>query len=423
MAKNIDSILKEVLERVEPTKEELRDIDNLLKDFLEKIRKNIKSQRINAEIFIGGSFAKSTVIRKDCYDVDVFIRFDKKHKNISNLAKKILKNVKNVSVIHGSRDYFRIKVSKDFFFEVIPVRKIKNPRKAENITDLSYSHVKYIKRKIKSEKILDDIRLAKAFCYGNNCYGAESYVNGFSGYALELLIYHYGGFLKFLRAMTRIKEQKVIDIEKHHKSKQRILMDINAAKIQSPIVLIDPTYKQRNALAALSDETFKRFQKACRNFLKNPTIKAFEIEKINFEKVGKDAKRKGYEFILLEARTKKQEGDIAGSKLLKFYRHLGHEIEKYFKIKSRGFEYSGKKSAKYFFTVKKKPELLIKGPLESQKEHVKKFKKKYKKVFTKKGKIYSRKKLNFTLKKFLNDWKKKHAQKIKDMTISGLQVF
>ena len=423
MTKNINSILKEVLEKVEPSKEELKDIENLLEDFIKKLRKNIKTQKINAEIFIGGSFAKSTVIRKDCYDIDIFIRFDKKFKNISDLAKKILRNVKNVSLIHGSRDYFRIKASKDLFFEVIPVRKIKNPRKAENITDLSYSHVRYIKRKIKSEKILDDIRLAKAFCYGNNCYGAESYVNGFSGYALELLIYHYNGFLKFLRAMTKIKEKEVIDIEKYYKSKQQVLIDINAAKIQSPIVLIDPTYKQRTTLAALSDETFRKFQKTCRNFLKNPVIKAFEIEKIDLEKVRKNAKRKEYEFVLVEAKTKKQEGDIAGSKLLKFYRHLGNEIEKYFKIKSRGFEYNGKKSAKYFFTVKRKPELLIRGPLESQKEHVKKFKKKYKKVFTKRGKIYSRKKLNFTLKKFLNDWKKKHKQKIKDMAISGLRVF
>jgi tRNA nucleotidyltransferase (CCA-adding enzyme) len=283
--------------------------------------------------------------------------------------------------------------------------------------------VKYIKRKIKSKKILDDIRLAKAFCYGNDCYGAESYVNGFSGYALELLVYHYGGFLKFLRAMTKIKEQKVIDIEKLHKGKQQILMDINAAKLDSPIVLIDPTYKQRNALAALSDSTFKKFQKACRNFLKNPMMKAFEIEKIDFEKVKKDARKRMYEFILLEARTKKQEGVIAGSKLLKFYRHLGNEIEKYFEIKSRGFEYSGKKSAKYFFTVKKKPELLIRGPLESQKEHVKKFKKKYKKTFIKNSKLYTKQKLKFTLKKFLEDWKKKHTRKIKDMAITGLRVF
>ncbi len=422
MTKNMNSILKEVLERVEPSKEELQNIENSLKNFIEKIRKKIKVQKINAEIFVGGSFAKDTVIRKDKYDIDIFLRFDKKHKNISDLTKKILRNRKNVSLIRGSRDYFRIKTSKDLFFEIIPVKKIKTPKEAENITDLSYSHVRYIKRKIKSKKILDDIRLAKAFCYGNDCYGAESYINGFSGYALELLIYYYKSFLKFLRAMTKIKEQEIIDIEKLHKGKRQILMDINAAKLDSPIVLIDPTYKQRNALAALSEATFRKFQKACRNFLKNPTMKAFEIEKIDFEKVKRDAKRKGYEFILLEARTKKQEGVIAGSKLLKFYNHLSHEIKRYFEIKNKGFEYNGRKSAKYFFTVKRKPELLITGPLVSQKEHMKKFRKKYKKTFVKNKRLYARQKLRFALKRFLQNWKKKHARKIKDMAISGLRV-
>lgn len=422
MTKNLNSILKEVLGRIKPSKEELRDIENSLKAFIIQVQKNMKSQKIKAEIFVGGSFAKDTMIKKDSYDIDIFIRFDKKHKDISELTKKLLKNMKNVSQIHGSRDYFRIKSPKGLFLEVVPVKKINNPKDAENITDFSYSHVKYIKKKVKSKKILDDIRLAKAFCYGNNCYGAESYVSGFSGYGLELLIYHYKGFLQFLRAMTKIKGQEVIDIEKHHKTKQHVLMDINAAKLDSPIVLIDPTYKQRNALAALSNKTFRKFQKSCEKFLKNPTIKAFEIEKINFEKIKANAKKKGYEFVLLESKTTKQEGAIAGSKLLKFYNHLSHEIKKYFDIKDRGFEYNGKKSAKYYFVVKKKPELLISGPLQSQKEHVKKFKKKYKKTFIKNKRLYTKQKPKFALKKFLEDWKKKHAQKIKDMAISSFGV-
>lgn len=420
--KNVSSVLKEVLKKVEPPKEELKDIDKFLEDFLKKLKKNMKKQGINAEIFIGGSFAKKTVIKKDKYDIDIFIRFDKKHKNISDLTKKLLKGVKNTLLIHGSRDYFRVKINPVFFIEVVPVKKISMPKQAENITDLSYSHVTYIKKKVKSGKLLDDIRLAKAFCYGNNCYGAESYINGFSGYALELLVYHYGGFLKFLRAMTKIKGQEIIDIEKHHKTKSHVLIDINAAKLASPIILIDPTYPQRNALAALSQETFRKFQKACADFLKNPMIKAFEIEQIDFEKAGKDARRKGYEFILLEAKTKKQEGDIAGSKLYKFYRHLAKEIDKYFEIKAKGFDYNGKKSAKYFFTVKRKKEIIIYGPHLDQKQHVDRFREKHKHTHIKNRRIYTKHKISFTLKRFLLAWKKRHRDKIKDMTISGLRV-
>ena len=64
-----DSIFKEVLEKIEPPKETIKFIDNSLKDFLKKINKKIKFSKVDAEVFIGGSFAKKTVIKKDYYDV------------------------------------------------------------------------------------------------------------------------------------------------------------------------------------------------------------------------------------------------------------------------------------------------------------------------------------------------------------------
>ena len=422
--RNINSILKKVLERIEPSEKELKFIDNSLETFLEKLRKNVKKSGLSLDVFVGGSFAKGTMIKRNFYDIDIFVRFEKRYKNdeLSRLTKKLLKGFKKVVVVHGSRDYFRIKISKWLIFEIVPVRKIKNFGEAENITDLSYSHVNYIRRKVKNRKILDEIRLAKAFCYANNCYGAESYINGFSGYALELLVYKYKSFLGFIKAMSKIKDKEVIDIEKHYKNKNQVLMDINASKLQSPIILIDPTFKQRNALAALSEETFKKFQKDCGKFLSNPNVRAFKIKEIEIEKIKKYAKGKKYEFVLLEARTSKQEGDVAGSKLLKFYKHMGSGIEKFFDIKDKGFSYNGKKSAIYFFVVKKKKELLIKGPLISQKEHVKKFKKKYKKVNIKGGKLYAKIKITHNLKKFLSNWKIKNKRRIKDMYIVGLRL-
>ena len=294
-------LMKEVLKKVEPSKEDLELIENSLKDFLEKFEKRLKALKINAEIFIGGSFAKKTVIKKDKYDVDVFVRFNKSYDNkrISDILEKALKGFKNIIKVHGSRDYFRLKISPTFFIELIPVKKIKSLKEAENITDLSYFHVKYINKKIgsvtksqassakksvkrKSPKILDEIRIAKAFCYANNCYGAESYIQGFSGYSLELLIYYYKSFVKFAKAVVKMSdEKKVIDIEKHFRNKRITLMDLNSAKLNSPIILVDPTYKQRNALAALSDETFEKFKSACKKFLKNPSLKSFEIKKTN----------------------------------------------------------------------------------------------------------------------------------------------
>ena len=422
MKQKVNSILKEVLEKVEPPKEELNIIKNSLKEFLEKFEKKLKILKIDAEIFVGGSFAKNTLIKKNYYDVDIFIRFDKKYKDdeISKLTNKILKGFVNVSIVHGSRDYFRIKISPSFSIEVIPVLKIKNPRESKNITDLSYSHVNYIKRKL-TKKLLDEIRLAKAFCYANHCYGAESYINGFSGYALELLGYYYKSFLKFIKAISKMENKIILDIEKHYKNKQEILMDLNSSKLKSPIILIDPTYKQRNALAALSEETLEKFKKACKKFLKNPSIKSFEIEKTDLEKIKQNAKKKKYEFILLEAETDRQEGDIAGTKLLKFYNHLNNETGKFFEVKNKGFNYNGKKSARYFFVVKNKKEILIKGPGVEDKKNIKAFKKKHRHTFIKSKRICAKEEIKFNIEKFVDNWKVKNKTRIREMGIKELR--
>ena len=264
MKSNISSVLKSVLEEIKPNEEELKEINDSLKKFLDGIEKNRKKLKINAEVFVGGSYAKGTLIKKNFYDIDIFIRFEKKHleENLSDLTEKMLSGTQKER-IHGSRDYFKVKAGENLFFEIIPVKKIKKQKEEDNVTDLSYFHVSYVKKKLKG-KMLDEVRLAKAFCHANGCYGAESYIKGFSGYALELLVYHYGSFLAFVKAMASVKpgNKILIDTEKQYKKKTDIMMDINSAKLISPVVLIDPTYKQRNVVAALSEETFKKFQKA-----------------------------------------------------------------------------------------------------------------------------------------------------------------
>jgi len=315
MGKKINLIFEKVLEKSKPSSSELKEINKSLENFKKKFKERLKSRKIDAEIFIGGSFAKKTMVKKGTYDIDIFLRFDKKYDSneISNLAYQSLRGIKKLSVIHGSRDYFRIQSGRKLFFEIVPVIKINlhQKEKAENITDLSYAHVNYIRKKIKAKKYFDEITLAKVFCHANNCYGAESYIKGFSGYSLELLVYYYKSFLKFIRAVSKLKagEKLVIDIEKNFRNKQEILMNLNASKLSSPIILIDPTCKQRNALAALSEETFEAFRENCRKFLKNPTEKAFEIKKFDFEKIKTGALNKGFDFILLMAKNAKAKGD------------------------------------------------------------------------------------------------------------------
>lgn len=423
----VNSVLKEVVEDISLDKSEIKRIGGFQRDFIGKLEKEIKKSKIDADVFLGGSFAKDTMIKKDVYDVDIFLRFGKKHikNNISDITSNLLKKFKGLKIkrVHGSRDYFRIKISNNLLFEIVPVKKIRKPSEAENITDLSFSHVKYIKGKIKKSKVSDQIKLAKVFCHANKCYGAESYIRGFSGYALELLIYRYGSFSNFIKAMIKIKDEKlVIDIEKFYKSRERVLLDINESKLQSPVILVDPTYKTRNVLAALSDETFRNFQKACKKFLKKPAKNFFERREIDFNKIKRNAERNKNEFIVLEAKTNKQEGDIAGSKLRKFYNQIESEISEYFEIKKKGFEYNQNKTANYYFVVENRGQIIIEGPRKKQKEHVKRFKKKHKRTFSKKGHIYSKKKVDFTINEFVKNWKLRSWKKLKEMSILNLST-
>lgn len=419
MAK-FNSIAKEILEEKTPRKTEMKKIDSEVKSFISELKEKAKNQKIRAEIFVGGSYAKGTMIKKDKYDIDIFLRYDKNEQNISEKTEKLLKIFSNVERIHGSRDYFRIKTGEDLILEIVPVKKTKNVKNAENITDLSYFHVKYINKNVKSQKTLDEIKLAKIFCYANNCYGAESYINGFSGYSLELLIYYYKSFMKFVRAMTKVKDKLIIDIEKHHKTKKNVLMDLNSAKLHSPIILIDPTFKSRNAAAALSNETFKKFQKACAEFLKKQNKEAFELKKTDLEKIKKDAEKNNFEFVLLEADTDKQSGDIAGSKLLKFYRHLDKEISEFFELKDKGFNYNKAQSARYYFVAKSKEKIILEGPRVDDKDNVINFRKKHNDIFTREGRIYARENVEGNAKEFFERWIKKHKNKIKEMSVTRL---
>lgn len=416
----VEKILKKQIIEIKPPEEILDKIEYVYKKFSKNLREKIKKKKINAEVFLGGSLAKSTIVKKDYYDIDIFVRFDKKYgdKKISNLLGKILGS--NAKKIHGSRDYYQTKEEK-VLIEIIPVLKIKKPEDAENVTDLSYFHVNYLISKIKKNKnLIDEILLAKNFTYAQNVYGAESYINGFSGYALELLITRYKNFLNFIKEISKIniKKKLIIDINKFYKNEDQILTELNKAKKQSPIILIDPTFKERNALSGLSKETLFKFQKSCKSFLKNPS-KNFFIKK----EVSEDFKRYKNAIILI-VETKKQAGDIAGTKSKKFFNFIEYKIKKEFEIRKSGFDYSEEENKSYFyFVLDKKKNEVIKGPPITSVYNLAKFKKVHPNASIKNGSSYSKVTHNLTFSKWFEKFLKEDKKIISDMGIKKISIF
>src|SRR3989344_5883326 len=241
-------------------------------------------------------------LNKITTDIDIYVKFDynkfkDKSDKISLILEKHLKKIfKKIDLLHGSRDYFQIKQN-NFTFEIVPILDIKNSSQAKNITDVSQLHVNYVK---KFPKLADEIRLAKQFCRANNCYGAESYIQGFSGYVLELLVIHYKSFLNLIKAASKYREKTLIGNKKQ-------IENLNISKKHSPIIIIDPTQKDRNASAALSKEKYSLFIQSSKNFLKNPSKTFFE-EKFSLEKKPNS--------IIIEITPEKGKKDVIGARLL-----------------------------------------------------------------------------------------------------------
>ncbi len=395
---NIKNILDKELKLIKVSENELLKLKNISSEIIELLKQN----GLNA--FIGGSLAKGTLIKKTAIsdnniatqDVDIFVVFESS-KDVERLE-KILPKIKfsgNLKKIHGSRDYFHIDFE-DVILEIIPVVKNSNPEHAENVTDVSLGHVKYILKEIsKNKKISDEIKLAKAFCNAQRCYGAEGYIRGFSGYSLEILVIYFGSFIKFLK---EIRKRRIIDPMKYYKNKQEILRELNSSKLQSPIIVVDPTYKLRNTCAGLGSKTFDRFLESSNKFLKNPNLEFFKKKDIEIEKIKRFALKRNAEFIEVSIETDRQEGDIAGTKMKKLFAFFIKELKRNEqKILVDEFEYIGKgQRAKGYLAILKKNKIAIRGPPINMIKTATTFKKTkgIKNVFEKKGFLWWEKEIS-----------------------------
>ncbi len=372
---NLKALLKEMLTEITPSKEERAETLRRVNDFLKKLNQFLKKNKLTAQAMLGGSYAKDTWLKGD-YDVDVFVRFALKHKNenLSNLLAKALKPWKPERV-HGSRDYFWVK-EKQFRFEIIPVLAIKKASDAQNVTDFSPLHVEWVNKNGKKYK--DNIRLFKKFCKAQGVYGAESYIRGFSGHVVDILVIYFKGFLPLLKATAGWKPKTIIDY--YHWYDKKALFVLNRSKIQGPLIIIDPVQKERNAAAALSQDKYEGLIAAAQQFFKKPSRESFIETEVD---LGKLAKR-GH-LVLVCARVPKGKEDVVGTKVLHVFDYLKRYLDD-FGIVVAGWRWNKGPEAECWYVVKRQelPATMIRlGPPLELTHSVQQFKKAHKKTFVK----------------------------------------
>ncbi len=393
----INEIFEKAIENIKPEQEEFAEADETIAEINALLKKN----NIKAECMAGGSYAKGTILKND-FDIDLFVRFDYsyKDKDISGLLKKALEPLKPIS-IHGSRDYFQLRRKKkqqNLLFEIIPVLKIDDYRQAINVTDMSPLHVGYAKKHFEQKpELADQVRLAKQFCKSAGIYGAESYINGFSGHVVDMLIIYYGSFEQLLMQAAVWGSRVIIDIENHLKNP---LEQLNKAKTQSPLIIVDPVQPDRNAAAAVSREKFDILKNKARGFLRSPSQEFFVIKKIDVKTVKAKAKAGKDWLMMLKVKPLGGNEDVVGTKVLKCFEHIENNLKKNdFKIIESGWEFEPDESLLYFIIKKEKlsDKITLYGPPVREKTDAERFKLKHKKVNAKNNRLYAEEKRKYLI--------------------------
>ncbi|MBN1159857.1 MAG: CCA tRNA nucleotidyltransferase [Candidatus Diapherotrites archaeon] len=311
---NYNKILNKVLAEIKPTHKEVEEQQKVADEVIRKI-KAMKGKPV--DVIMVGSAARGSDLKGD-KDLDIFILFpltcDEK-----DLEKEGLKIGKEIAKGHkferkfASHPYVKTEIN-GFDIDIVPAFKIKNIKDFKSAVDRSPLHQEFIKNNRKPGEG-NQVRLLKKFCKSLDIYGAEMGTWGFPGYLCELLVMQYGSFIDTLKMAENWEYNQVIDIKKHYKSKSEILKKFN-----TPLIVIDPTDKNRNVGAAVSDNVFAKFIHYSRQFLEKPSEEFFK-EKIIKEKkpneIEKRLKQRRAKILVITTGFPKVPEDIAVSQLEK----------------------------------------------------------------------------------------------------------
>ena len=380
------SVLKEALKDIKPTPAEEKAAAKRIGEVVARVQKLVPE----AKGVLGGSGEKGTWL-KQSHDADIFVQFPKGREAISDLLERKISRAFKLQRLHGSRDYFQTRLG-DFVFEIIPIISIKKAEEAENITDVSPLHAKWVK---KYAKLADDIRLAKQFFKAAGAYGAESHISGFSGYICEVLTIYYGGFAGLAKGLASWKPKTIIDVAGAHKGKN-VLFELDRSKTVGPLIVIDPVQPSRNAAAAVSEEKYLRIIDHAKRFLKRPSKDFFTIRRLDKTELKKRAGKD--ELFFLEAVPLPGKPDVVGCKLLKVHEFFVQQLgARGFAVRESGWDWGEK--ARYYYILKGgniPPEIVVRGPPARMKKHAERFRKAHRETFEKNGTWYAKEKREFT---------------------------
>lgn len=317
----LKKLLKGVLSGIRPTPKEAEGEIAFAGEIARKLKKCAGN-----EVVITGSIAKRTFL-KGGNDIDIFILFPKavpkdKFEKLARAAVESAFPGEHYSVSYAEHPYVRLHAG-GRMVDVVPAYRILKADELSSAVDRSVLHTKFILDSMATRQI-DEVLLLKKFLQCSGLYGAEIRVQGFSGYLCELLVLYYKNFPALLKAACKWRLPVFIDIKKHYGKKEGWLA---LKKFNSPIVVIDPTDKDRNVAAAVSGENAKRFVLLAKKFLAGPGTAFFTAEKTFWDRLHAMEKKKGSVYLITLDKPDIVD-DVLWGQIRKLERQLGQHLAK-----------------------------------------------------------------------------------------------
>jgi tRNA nucleotidyltransferase (CCA-adding enzyme) len=258
-----NSIEEEVLDRVIPTNAEYTAAIAMGKKLITVIY-----EVAGIPAMMTGSVARGTWVKGD-KDIDIFMLFppdlsreELQEKGLA-LAYKVVKRFSGTAEEKYAEHPYLNAVIEGFDVDLVPCYNISSIVEMKCSVDRTPFHTRYLLPKI--TPIRDDVLLLKQFAKGGGVYGSDHMTGGFSGYLCELLILAHGGFSEFIQTASEFRYGEVIDIEGYYPDTKTV-----RKKFFEPLIVIDPTDKDRNVAAALTPTRFAEFVELARNYCTEP---------------------------------------------------------------------------------------------------------------------------------------------------------
>lgn len=266
-----------VLKAIKPTEDEVERVKLLSNKAIQIINDIARRENIDAEAVLVGSVAKGTWLHGKA-DIDIFMKFPLNTDENELKKQGLFLGYECIKIMHGKSEKryashpYITGFMEGYEMDFVPCYSIKSASELKSAVDRTILHTEYIKNKLKEDK-KGEVILLKKFMESIYTYSAEFKVGGFSGYLSELLIINYGSFTDVLEAAGNDWGPKtIIDIEDYG----------TAEKFSEPMVVVDPTDKNRNVAAALTLQKISEFIVASRNFLDNPKEEYFYDKDLYF---------------------------------------------------------------------------------------------------------------------------------------------